>query len=791
MAATAETLSTKTVQLFSGRVWLTLAAFMALGVALTVSNLGLPIARNSLCYAKAALEISQQHFHVFAVVHDRTWSSGKPIFFGMLAAPFVPFIGASAATLLVSCVGTAFFLWMTAITLARLNRRSGLDPAIEPLQLAVVALNPLVIYQFWSAYPDSLFAALVLLAFNITDHIAAHPHKDTRWQIAALGLTIDIAIHTKLYGAVLMPACLIYLALHGRKLIDDSTHRRSKLTILAGVFVALTAELVAAALGQNPLIDLADGGGVGGYKSGLTEAGSRDITGALTMLGFAVLLVFQVALPFVGTLAARRAWRLAPAIFAAIYLLGLITFPATNYNMRYFLPALPFLAVPVAAGVSSLAPMARRAVLAVFATLATSLVLIFNVPTVEEHVQPFASIVAPPGGRLSVWLGDWLDNLRLASLIELQKQIHTINTDVPPGSVLYWASDYNKTATHGLAEQLGVKSGLDIHYVLHAGAIQASPDPAFVTEFTSYPPRGQLSQTPHWATTQSLGHGLFRLDPISAELVTQPRDYIAAPGPIELQAHITTVGTGLTVNTVEFLEAGKLLGESHEPPYTVSWKNPAPGRHQVEARVSYRDGNILTPVPTVVYVGVSALERQAGATDGITSERSNGAMELVDDALDLAAASGTVAVRFDHMDIANSAHLAETYLEVTLAGHAASPAELVIQAELSADPRPLGLDNGDLSNRRRTVARITWHPTLHTGAAERERSPDLAPLLEEVFAQSGWRPGNAVVLIIQGCGRKAGHLLSSTGYVPARLYVELRQGEGNMSAQRDSGSPGE
>jgi hypothetical protein len=480
----------------------------------------------------------------------------------------------------------------------------------------------------------------------------------------------------------------------------------------------------------------------------------------------------------VGTLAARRAWRLAPAIFAAIYLAGLITFPATNYNMRYFLPALPFLAVPVAAGVSSLAPMAKRAVLAVFGILAAALVLIFNVPAVEEYAQPFVSTVAPAGGRLSVWLGDWLDNLRLPSLIELQKQIRTVNTEVPPGSVLYWASDYNKTATHGLAEHLGVKTGLYIRYVQHPGAIQASTDPIFVTEFTSYAPRDRLSQTPDWATTQSLGHGLFRLDPISAELVSTPRDYIAAPSPIELQAHITTVGTGLKANTVEFFEAGKLLGQTHEPPYTVNWENPSPGRHQVEARVSYGDSNVLTPEPIVVYVGVPALERQAGATDGITSERSNGAMEFVDDALDLAAASGTVAVRFDHMDIANSAHLAETYLEATLAGHATSPAELTIQAELSADPPPLGLDNGDLSNRRRTVASITWHPTLHTGAAERARSPNLAPLLEEVFAQNAWRPGNAVVLLIHGCGRRAGHLLSSNGYVPAHLYVELRQGEG-------------
>ena len=758
-------------------LWLTVIAFVAAGVLLTLSNLELPIARNALCYAKAALEISTHHFNVFAVVHDRTWSSGKPILFGMLAAPFVPLIGASAATLVVSSLGTAFFLWMTAVTLVRLNRRGGLDPALEPLQFALVALNPLVMYQFWSAYPDSLFAALVLLAFNITDHIATHPRKDTRWQIVALGLTIDVAIHAKLYGAVLMGACPLYFALHGRQLMEHSSHRGSKLAILGVVFVALSAEVVAAALGRNPLIDLADGGGVGGYKSGLTDAASRDIGGAVSMLGFAVLLVFQVSLPFLGTRAARAAWKPGPALFAVIYVLGLLTFPATNYNMRYFLPALPFLAVPIAVGVTSLAPVARRSVLTVFAMLAVFLVLVFNVAALEERVQPVLSAVVAPGGRLSVRLEDWLDNLRLPAQIELRKQIRAVNTAVPAGGVLYWASDYNKTATHGLAEELGVKHGLDVRYVRHPAAITASPDPVFLTEFTSYPPREQLSQTPQWATVQSLGNGVFRLDPISVELVSTPGDYVAAPGPIELQARVTTVGTQLKVNTVEFLEAGKLLGEAHEPPYTASWESPVPGRHVIEARVGYGHGNILTPEPMVLYVGVPALERQAEAGNGITSEQGGGAVGVVDDALDLTVAGSEVGIRFDKVEVSSGAHLAATYLEAAVAGRDASRTDLVIQAELSGNAAPLGLESGDLSRRPHTVASVTWHLNTRTGSAERERSPDLAPLLEEVFAQTAWRPGNAVVLLIRGCGKRAGHLESRSGYVTPRLYVELREGE--------------
>ena len=159
-------------------------------------------------------------------------------------------------------------------------------------------------YQFWSAYPDSLFAGLVLLAFNLTDHIAVNPQRDTRWQILGLGVTIYVAIHTKLFGAILMLACPLYLLMHARELITRSSQLRAKLAILCVVFVALTADLGAAALHMNPLLDFADGAGFGGYKSGLVDGASRDIEGSLAMLGFAVLLVFQVTLPFLATPAA-------------------------------------------------------------------------------------------------------------------------------------------------------------------------------------------------------------------------------------------------------------------------------------------------------------------------------------------------------------------------------------------------------------------------------------------------------------------------------------------------------
>src|SRR5260370_38078413 len=184
---------------------LTFWIFLAAGTLLTLANLGWPIARNALCYAKAALGITEHHFNLFAIAHDRAWTSGKPIFFSVFAAPFVWLFDVNAGAINAPAIGTAFFLWMVALALPRLNRLSGLDPSLMPLEFVLVAFNPLVLYQFWSAYPDSLFASLVMLAFILTDVIATEPERDTRWYIFGLGLTIYLAIHTNFFFKVSPP----------------------------------------------------------------------------------------------------------------------------------------------------------------------------------------------------------------------------------------------------------------------------------------------------------------------------------------------------------------------------------------------------------------------------------------------------------------------------------------------------------------------------------------------------------------------------------------------------------
>src|SRR4030088_1390869 len=116
----------------------------------------------------------------------------------------------------VSFEGKGQFIWLMSLTIQRLIARTGLDPSIAPLALVLSAGNPLVLYQFWSAYPDALVAALVLTAMLLTDTIAAAPGHDARWYIVALGAVIYIAIRAKLYGAILGLTCRIYLLLRSK-----------------------------------------------------------------------------------------------------------------------------------------------------------------------------------------------------------------------------------------------------------------------------------------------------------------------------------------------------------------------------------------------------------------------------------------------------------------------------------------------------------------------------------------------------------------------------------------------
>ncbi|MBS1867347.1 MAG: hypothetical protein JSS69_15640, partial [Acidobacteria bacterium] len=462
---------------------LTLWALLLLGAFFTILNLKWPIARNALCYAKASLGLIQNHFNPFAIARDRSWTAGKPIFFTIVAAPLVWLFDVNLGIKIASFLGTAFFLAMAALALPRLNRLTGVDPKLLPLELVFVALNPLFIYQFWSAYPDSLFAGLVVLTFILIDIIATEPERDTRWHIVGLAATILVAIHAKLYGAVLPVMCLVYFLVYVRSFFSRANQLTAKLALMGMFAVLIGFVLFAGKFGFYPLLDFSEGAGFDGYVKGLTHSLIAIVISSLKMLVFAIVLAFH----FLLLLALKRTvwskWALAPMLFISIYVLGLFPFPGTAYNMRYFLPVFLFLAPPLAAGLESLGGTMRRALLGAYGVLAFLLIVAFNFAPAYRILAPSIA-TATKHYRFNLWL----DNLRMPTHIAIREQIDSVNARVPPGSVLYWSSHYYDASTQGLAEHLGVKRGFDIRYVLNDSEIPRQSNPVFLIEFATEEP---------------------------------------------------------------------------------------------------------------------------------------------------------------------------------------------------------------------------------------------------------------------------------------------------------------
>jgi hypothetical protein len=96
-----------------------------------------------------------------------------------------------------------------------------------------------------------------------------------------------------------------------------------------------------------------------------------------------------------------------------------------------------------------------------------------------------------------------------------------------------------------------------------------------------------------------------------------------------------------------------------------------------------------------------------------------------------------------------------------------------VTAEAADNAGPIASTAFGLSSRSRTTASVAWAPPrwLVVGAAGiGERTPDLAPVVQEVVNRPGWAPGNALLVLVTGSGRRTAE--SFEGGAPPVLVLE-------------------
>ena len=206
--------------------------------------------------------------------------------------------------------------------------------------------------------------------------------------------------------------------------------------------------------------------------------------------------------------------------------------------------------------------------------------------------------------------------------------------------------------------------------------------------------------------------------------------------------------------------------------------------------------NIEYTSPTPLLTATASISASADdaeqAASGVVTLNSTD-LELVNDG---AAGDQLIGLRFQNVLLPSDALIANAYIQFSTDETQTDPTTLTIRAQ-SADNAPEFLSAANnISARPLTAASVPWSPAPWNNLNERgplQRTPDLAPLINEIISRPGWSKGNSMAFIIAGTGHRTAEATDKPGGLPATLIInywkELPLGYSRWAAAHNLTSP--
>ena len=174
--------------------------------------------------------------------------------------------------------------------------------------------------------------------------------------------------------------------------------------------------------------------------------------------------------------------------------------------------------------------------------------------------------------------------------------------------------------------------------------------------------------------------------------------------------------------------------------------------------------------PPLITLPISAGANDADQAQDGTVHRTTGDIEL---GTASAAAPMTAALRFTGVQIPNGATITNSQVQFTVDEAGKKGTNLLIRAERADNSAPIATTAFNISSRPRTTASVPWSPPAWQtlgAAGPGQLTPNLATVVQEVVNRPGWAPGNALMVIVTGSGRRTAE--SFEGGAPPVLRVE-------------------
>ncbi|MGY8687544.1 MAG: malectin domain-containing carbohydrate-binding protein, partial [Verrucomicrobiales bacterium] len=168
-----------------------------------------------------------------------------------------------------------------------------------------------------------------------------------------------------------------------------------------------------------------------------------------------------------------------------------------------------------------------------------------------------------------------------------------------------------------------------------------------------------------------------------------------------------------------------------------------------------------------------------GAKEDDAEEAEDGAVALASSDLEMTkdeAKHQVIGMRFRKMQIPRNKVLEAAYLQFTVKDPSETPADLVISIEDDVDPPQYKNEKGNISGRKTTSTMIHWSPepwTEKDASGKAQRTPNLAPLIQEIVNREDWKPGNALSFIVSGTGHRSALSFDGKKEKAPKLFVKF------------------
>ena len=147
----------------------------------------------------------------------------------------------------------------------------------------------------------------------------------------------------------------------------------------------------------------------------------------------------------------------------------------------------------------------------------------------------------------------------------------------------------------------------------------------------------------------------------------------------------------------------------------------------------------------------------------------NGDLELVEED-----SIQTVGLRFPDLDVPHGATIVTATVQFTADETDTVATDLTVRAQAADDAPTFQATAGNISSRPLTTASAAWSPAAWTvvgDAGPAQQTSDLSAVVQEVVDRPGWSSGNALVLAVNGSGKRVAE--SYDGAAAAAPLLEL------------------